>query len=105
MVASIVPCGSSMGFTPASCARLLPGGMRDEQNWLLAVIHFAVGQAWRVDDDQMNVILAGTSAAVTTANSLQSALQSKAIQRMVPRGTVLRTVAPYHMPSRSKSST
>src|ERR1700744_3780419 len=47
----------------------------------------------------------GMSAAVTMVNSFQEMVGSKVIEVMRPRGMVLRTVAPYHMPGRVMSST
>ena len=97
--------GSYSIFTaPSGFAQFVLIGMREEKNWLLAMIHLAVGEAGLIRNDELNDIFAGNVGSGDHRELFQSMRRSKAMERMSPRGMVLRTVAPYHMPSRSMSS-
>src|SRR5580698_7097994 len=71
------------------------------ESWLTWVV---ARQGWSLVRWTM-VFSPGMSAAETMVYSCQGMAGSSLMEEMRPRGMVLRTVAPYHMPGRVMSST
>jgi hypothetical protein len=65
-------------------AQLVLVRVRQQKDRFFAMIHHAVGKAGLIGHDQLNVIVAGMSAAETTVNWLQSMRRSKPMDRMKP---------------------
>ena len=90
---------------PASTrAHLVLVRMRHQHDRFVPVVHFAVGEAGLVGKDELNVIVPGNIGRGNNGKLGPVDASSKKIDRINPRGIVLRTVAPCHMPSRSMSS-